>query len=96
MQTIDIETLYEKGYTTKTSGNSDSNLLSNIKNGLIQKKKKKNLGQNDESVEQTERYNKSTNILLQERIDLQERLINNQQYRIEILLSRIDYLEQNL
>jgi hypothetical protein len=38
MQTIDIETLYENNEI----GNSDSNLLSNIKNSLYTKSKKKN------------------------------------------------------
>jgi hypothetical protein len=73
--------------------NSDSNLLSNIKNRLIQIQKKK--FRTKWRIGRTNWKYKSTNILLQERIDLQERLINNQQYRIEILLSRIDYLEQN-
>lgn len=96
MQPNDIETLYEKGYTTINSGNNDSNLLTNIKNGLIQKIQQNKSEQNDEPTEKNERYNKSTIILLQEKIDLQEHLINNQRYRIEILLSRIDYLEQIL
>lgn len=85
MQTIDIVSLIEKGYTTKSTDTYDSKLLSSIKKELLQQIQPDNPEQNDETKEN---YNETDFRLLQE-------IIEKQNLKIELLELKLLQKESN-